>query len=161
VAPPLPPRRTLTGAPTRSSHSRENDFHPATILESQCGICGGKGHIAKRCVFRAQVDELVQRHKRDVKKSTGGRQPKKNKARHGFDFSRDTRGDPGRPPRSSSPHRKKLRWGDSREINFLEGAEINCLTFDEREPSSYVAMVDAPEDPEEPNAVPLPPTRRI
>jgi hypothetical protein len=117
-----------------------------------------KGYIAKRCVFRAKVDELVQRHKRDVKKSTGGRKPKKNKARHGFDFSRDTRGDPGRPPRSSSPHRKKLRWGDSREINFLEGAEINFLTFDERELSRYVAMVDTPEDPEEPNAVPPPPS---
>jgi hypothetical protein len=36
------------------------------------------------------VDELVQRHKRDVKKSTGGRKPKTNKAREGFDFSRDT-----------------------------------------------------------------------
>jgi hypothetical protein len=104
------------------------------------------------------VDELVQRHKRDVKKSTGGRKPKKNKARHGFNFSCYTHGDPGRPPRSSSPHRKKLRWGESREINFLEGAKIDFLTFDEREPSSYVAMVDIPEDPEEPNAVPPPPS---
>jgi hypothetical protein len=66
----------------------------------------------------------------------GGRKPKKNKARHGLDFSRDTRGDPGRPPRSASPHR----------------------TFDEREPSSYVAMADTPEDPEEQNAVPPPPS---
>jgi hypothetical protein len=116
------------------------------------------GHLAKRCNFRAQVDELVQRHKRDSQKANGDRRTKKNKARHGYNFSADSRGNYGRPPRGPSPDRKKLRWGDSREINFLEGAELNCLTFDEREPSSYVAMVDAPQDPEEPNAVPPPPS---
>jgi hypothetical protein len=93
-----------------------------------------------------------------MSRSPRGAVSRRNKARHGFDFSRDTRGDPDRPPRSSSSQRKNLRWGDSREINFLEGAEINSLTCDEREPSSYVAMVDAPEDPEEPNSVPPAPS---
>jgi hypothetical protein len=53
VAPPLLPRHTHTGAQTRSTHSRENDFHLATILETDDN-CGEKGHIAKRCVFHAK-----------------------------------------------------------------------------------------------------------
>jgi N-acetylmuramoyl-L-alanine amidase len=47
----------------------------------------GYADLAKRCHFRAQVAELVQRHKRDVQKAKGDRKTMKNKARHGYNFS--------------------------------------------------------------------------
>jgi hypothetical protein len=157
VAPLLLPRHTSTGAQARSTHSRENDLHLATILDTDVAFAAKKGILPKGVSFVPRWTSSFS-GTNATSRSPRAVVRKKNKARHGFDSSRDTRGDPGRPPRSSSPHRKKLRWGDSREINFLEGAEINSFTFDEREPSSYVAMVDTPEDPEEPNAVPPPPS---
>jgi hypothetical protein len=46
-------------------HSK-GKFPPRSQSGEGCGICGGAGHLAKRCHFRAQVDELVRRHKRDA-----------------------------------------------------------------------------------------------
>jgi hypothetical protein len=57
----------------------------------------------------------------------------------------------GRPPRGLSPDRKRLRWSDHHHVNFLEGAEVNCLL--EHESSSFISMVDESEDPEEPHQV--------
>jgi hypothetical protein len=136
----------------RAAHRHsKGKFPPRSQGGECCGICGGAGHLAKRCHFWAQVDELVQRHKRDAQKANGDRKTKKNKARHGYNFSGETRGDSGRPPRGLSPDRKRLRWSDHHEVNFLEGAEVNCLL--EHEPSSFIAMVDEPGDPEEPSLV--------
>jgi hypothetical protein len=86
---------------------KEKKYPPRHDSGEGCAICGVKGHVAKRCHLRAKVDELVQRHKRDVNKDRGGRKPKKTKARHGYEFSRDTLGHAGRPPRSTSPARNK------------------------------------------------------
>jgi hypothetical protein len=91
------------------------------------------------------VDELVQRHKRDVQKANGDQKTKQNKDRHGYNFSGETRGNSGRPPRLS-PDRKRLRWSNHHEVNFLEGAEVNCLL--EHEQSSFITIVVKPEDPE-------------
>jgi hypothetical protein len=72
-----------------------------------------------------------------------------------FGFSsREMLGGSGRPSRSPSPDRKKLRWSDHDEVNFLDGAEVNFLS---REPSSFIAMVDEPEDSEEDVPPPSPP----
>jgi hypothetical protein len=84
-----------------------------------------------------------------LRRPTAIGRPRKNKARHGCNFSGETRGNSGRLPRGLSPDRKRLRWSDHHEVNILEGAEVNCLL--EHEPSSFIAMVDEPEDPEEPS----------
>ena len=57
VAPPIPPRPTLTGAQTRSAHSRENVFHLGTILESVASVAE-KGILPKGVSFELRWTSL-------------------------------------------------------------------------------------------------------
>jgi hypothetical protein len=89
------------------SHSQaasENSMGRQQSEGYRCNICGEKNLLARTCSFRSQVDALVQRHKRDFHRSGGQRprNPKKNKARHGFSSACDSDSDMEEDPISSS-----------------------------------------------------------